>query len=54
MGKFHAVWRRERQVKPGESYMILKAKGQGHYVGVYLYMRGLSLKNPPAGVFGLP
>lgn len=52
MGRLHAVWRRERQVKPGESYIILKAKGRGHYVGVYLYMRGLSLKNPPAGGLG--
>jgi hypothetical protein len=52
MGRFHAVWRREKRVKPGEPYTILRARGRGHYVGVYLYVRGLSLKSPIAGGLG--
>ncbi len=40
MGRFHAVWRRERVVKRGEPYLILDAEGRGHLVGVVLSMEG--------------
>lgn len=52
MGRFHAVWHRERRVEPGKPYTILRARGRGHYVGAYLYVRGLSLKSPLAGGLG--
>mgnify|MGYP001772923789 CR=1 FL=1 len=40
MGRFHAVWRRERYTKIGEPYTILIAKGRGHYIGTLLAMEG--------------
>lgn len=52
MPRFHALWRREREVKAGEPYYLLKGKGKGHYVGTYLYMRSLSLKSPIMGGLG--
>lgn len=41
MGRFHAMWRRERITKIGEPYTILIARGRGHYVGTLLAMEGL-------------
>lgn len=52
MLRFHALWRRERNTKPGRCYYILKGRGSGHYVGTYLYIRSLSLKPPIVGDFG--
>ncbi|MEM4745180.1 MAG: glycoside hydrolase family 172 protein [Thermofilaceae archaeon] len=50
--RFHALWRREKEVKAGEPYCVLKGRGRGHYVGTYLYMRSLSLKPPIIGGLG--
>lgn len=52
MGRFHAVWRREKETRPGEAYIVLRARGTGHYVGTYLFMRSLSLKRPIIGGLG--
>lgn len=52
MGRLHAKWRREKEVAPGEPYLILRARGRGHYIGTYLYMRGLSLKGAIVGGLG--
>lgn len=62
LGRFHAQWRRENPTKPVPSpadrseikntsgsgnYVILEAKGRGHYVGRVLSIQGLA-----AGWFG--
>jgi len=39
---FHAQWRRQNPTKPGRSYVILEARGEGHYVGTALFMHGLA------------
>ncbi|RLE87823.1 MAG: hypothetical protein DRJ96_00290 [Thermoprotei archaeon] len=52
MGRLHARWRRERETTPGKPYLVLRARGRGHYVGTYLYMRGLSLKKAIVGGLG--
>lgn len=38
-GRFHAKWRRDTTVK-GENYLILEAKGRGHFVGCNMSMQG--------------
>jgi len=42
MGRFHAIWRRERFTQSGKPYVILEAKGKGHYVGTLLCMEGFN------------
>ena len=37
--RFHAKWRRENPTKLDENYIILEAKGRGHYCGVVLSMQ---------------
>src|ERR1051325_2792407 len=36
---FHAQWRRENPTKKDQNYTILEAAGQGHFVGVALFMQ---------------
>ena len=36
---FHAKWRCEFPAAPGRDYLILDAKGRGHYVGCFLFVR---------------
>lgn len=36
---FHAQYRQEYPVKPGEDYVILDTRGKGHYVGTVLAVR---------------
>ena len=52
MARFHAKWRRERETRPGEPYLVLRARGRGHYVGMYLHAKSLSLKPPLVGGLG--
>ena len=40
MARFHAIWRRERPTSLGKPYLILEARGRGHYVGTLLCMEG--------------
>lgn len=40
MGRFHALWRREKLSKKSGDYTILEARGRGHYVGTVLSMQG--------------
>ncbi|MBI3118739.1 MAG: DUF2961 domain-containing protein [Candidatus Hydrogenedentes bacterium] len=37
-GYFHALWREERPVAPGEDYTVVSIGGRGHYVGCVLTM----------------
>jgi D-arabinan exo alpha-(1,3)/(1,5)-arabinofuranosidase (non-reducing end) len=39
---FHVQWRRENPTTAGRSYTVLEASGRGHFVGVALFMRGIS------------
>src|SRR5262249_14584165 len=48
---FHAQWRRENPTTPGRSYVILDARGAGHYVGTALFMHGL-VTVPVLGTLG--
>ena len=41
MLEFHALWRSENPVPPGENYVILRTEGRGQYVGTALFMQGL-------------
>lgn len=52
MGRFHAIWHREKETSPGEAYTVLRSRGIGHYVGTYLLMRSLSFKRPIIGGLG--
>ena len=36
---FHAQYRQEYPVKPGEDYVVLETQGKGHYVGTVLAVR---------------
>ena len=36
---FHAQWRRENPTTPGKNYTILDTQGEGHFVGVALFMQ---------------
>jgi len=36
---FHAKWRCEYPATPGKDYLILEAKGEGQYVGCFLFVR---------------
>lgn len=36
---FHAKWRCEYPATSGKDYLILEAKGRGHYVGCFLFVR---------------
>lgn len=33
LGRFHAAWRRQNPMQPDQDYVILEAKGRGHYIG---------------------
>lgn len=35
--RFHAQWRRENPTRRGVSYVVLDARGSGHYVGCHLF-----------------
>ena len=37
--RFHAQWRRQNPTQRGSPYVILDARGQGHYVGCHLFMQ---------------
>ncbi|MDI6783032.1 MAG: DUF2961 domain-containing protein [bacterium] len=39
IGRFHAFWKREKQTVIGENYVLLEAKGRGHYLGCNLSMQ---------------
>jgi hypothetical protein len=39
---FHALWRRQNPTVEGEPYLVADIKGQGHFVGVQLYLQNLS------------
>jgi hypothetical protein len=39
---FHAQYRQEYPVKPGEDYVVLDTRGKGHYVGTVLSVRARS------------
>ena len=41
MLEFHALWRSEDPVPPGQNYVILRTRGRGQYVGTALFMQGL-------------
>lgn len=43
--RFHAKFRRERKTKRKENYLILDAKGQGHFVGCLLSMQNYQKDN---------
>lgn len=40
MGRFHAKWRNEKKLKNRKDYLVLDAKGKGHFVGCVLNMQG--------------
>lgn len=42
MLEFHALWRRENPVPPGQNYVILNTTGRGQYVGTALFMQSLT------------
>jgi hypothetical protein len=37
--RFHAQWRRQNPTRRGSPYVILDARGRGHYVGCHLFMQ---------------
>jgi hypothetical protein len=37
--RFHAHWRRENPTRRGTPYVILDARGSGHYVGCHLFLQ---------------
>lgn len=39
-GYFHAQWRREPRTRKGENYVILEARGRGHFIGLNMSMQG--------------
>jgi hypothetical protein len=41
MLEFHALWRQENPVPPGQNYVILNTTGRGQYVGTALFMQDL-------------
>ncbi len=41
MLEFHALWRQERPVPPGQNYVILNTTGRGQYVGTALFMHNV-------------
>ena len=46
--RFHALWKRENPTRHRVPYRILEAEGQGHFVGVHLFMQNTSQwLNPP-------
>ena len=48
--RFHAQWRRENPTQPGVPYRILEAKGEGHFVGVHLFMQNAAQWLDPRGM----
>lgn len=47
MGRFHAQYRQEFPCQPGRNYLLLDARGRGHYVGC-----NLSIHNRAGGWWG--
>ncbi len=45
-GYFHALWRQETPLRPGEDYCILDTRGHGHYVGCVVTFSGVQAYSP--------